>query len=228
MGSFRARISQLQDASSALARRDIGPRKSVLFPCGALRRPAQPHSRACDQGPGNAKAPTANDLPSSPQHALWTAFLDQSLKPLDTLCFCAIHPVSRMQQETDMRMLVDYQEHRCGYNKCQRQALSVKQSKVLRHKLGTNQTVFSKDISRMPEAHGKARLENQVKMLIMGTKMLRRQARREEKVLGKRKEVEGVCGAKLSAGDRETPAGSALLGGKPEKFERRVLDKRRL
>ncbi|KAI4540845.1 hypothetical protein MG293_009886 [Ovis ammon polii] len=54
------------------------------------------------------------------------AFLDQSLKPLDTLCFCAIHPVSRMQQETDMRMLVDYQEHRCGYNKRQRQALSVK------------------------------------------------------------------------------------------------------
>lgn len=41
-------------------------------------------------------------------------------------------------------------------------------------------------------------------------------------------QVEGVCGAKLSAGDRETPAGSALLGGKPEKFERRVLDKRRL
>ncbi|KAI4540846.1 hypothetical protein MG293_009887 [Ovis ammon polii] len=40
--------------------------------------------------------------------------------------------------------------------------------------------------------------------------------------------VEGVCGAKLSAGDRETTAGSALLGGKPEKFERRVLDKRRL
>ncbi|KAG5206971.1 hypothetical protein JEQ12_018544 [Ovis aries] len=105
MGSFRARISQLQDASSALARGDVGPRKSVLFPCGALRRPAQPHSRACDQGPGNAKAPTANDLPSSPQHALWTAFLDQSLKPLDTLCFCAIHPVSRMQQETDMRRI---------------------------------------------------------------------------------------------------------------------------
>ena len=42
---------------------------------------------------------------------------------------------------------------------------------------------------RMPEAHGKARLENQVKMLIMGKKMLRRQARREEKVLGKQKEV---------------------------------------
>lgn len=41
----------------------------------------------------------------------------------------------------------------------------------------------------MPEAHGKARLENQVKMLIMGKKMLRRQARREEKVLRKQKEV---------------------------------------
>ena len=41
----------------------------------------------------------------------------------------------------------------------------------------------------MSEAHGKARLENQVKMLVMGTKMLRRQARREEKVLRKREEV---------------------------------------
>ncbi|MXQ89103.1 hypothetical protein E5288_WYG007828 [Bos mutus] len=48
----------------------------------------------------------------------------------------------------------------------------VGQSKVLRHKLGINQTVFPKDIPRMPEAHGKARLENQVKMLIMGKKML--------------------------------------------------------
>ena len=60
-GKLSLRISQLQEASSALnPQEDVEPWVSAFSPYGALRRPMHPHSATCGEGPGNKSAPTRN------------------------------------------------------------------------------------------------------------------------------------------------------------------------